>query len=130
MSRGRIHRAASLPGFIALRDQKPVGLVTFEIEGDSCEIISLNVIVRGEGIGSALLGAVEDKARELKCRRVWLVTTNDNCDALSFYQRRGYKIAAVYLDAVTQSRKLKPEIPEIGLNGIPVRDEIEFYKVM
>ena len=77
------------------------------------------------GIGSALLGKLADIAREQNCRGIWLITTNDNTDAMRFYQRRGFYFVAVHKDAIKYSRKLKPEIPEIGNHGIPIRDEIE-----
>ena len=58
--------------------------------------------------------------------RLWLITTNDNVDALRFYQRRGYRLARVDAGAVDRSRAaLKPAIPEIGAHGIPLRDELE-----
>lgn len=130
VTRGKIHKADSLPGFVAFWRRKPAGLVTYEVDGDSCEVVTLNAEIEGRGIGSTLLGAVEEKARELGCGRVWLVTTNDNCHALSFYQSKGYQIAAFHLGAVALSRKLKPSIPETGLNGIPIRDEIELFKMI
>ena len=56
----------------------------------------------------------------------WLITTNDNLDALRFYQRRGFRITAIHAGAVDDSRaRLKPEIPEAGDHGIPLRDELE-----
>ena len=64
-------------------------------------------------------------AREAGCGRVWLITTNDNLRALRFYQRRGFRLVAVHPDALERSRELKPSIPEIGLDGIPLRDELE-----
>ena len=67
---------------------------------------------------------VADAARE-GAKRLWLVTTNDNLDALRFYQRRGWRLSAVYPGSVVESRKIKPSIPEIGAYGIPIRDEIE-----
>jgi Acetyltransferase (GNAT) family len=65
------------------------------------------------------------RPREAGCRRVWLITTNDNLRALRFYQRRGFRLVAVHPDALARSRELKPSIPEIGLDGIPLRDELE-----
>ena len=62
------------------------------------------------------------------CNRLWVITTNDNLDALRFYQRRGFRITKVHTDALTERRKLKPEIPETGLYEIPMRDEIELEK--
>ncbi len=59
---------------------------------------------------------------------MWLVTTNDNLRALYFYQRRGFRIVAVHRDAVMHSREIKPEIPSVADNGIPILDELELEK--
>jgi len=72
-----------------------------------------------------MLEAVAAVAREEGCRRVWLITTNDNLRALRFYQRRGFHLVAMHPNALARSRELKPSIPEIGLDGIPLRDELE-----
>lgn len=53
------------------------------------------------------------------------MTTNDNLDALRFYQRRGWRLVAVHPDPLEESRRLKPSIPTVGLFGIPRRDELE-----
>ena len=72
-----------------------------------------------------LLAAARMEARERGCRRLWLVTTNDNTPAVRFYQRRDFDICAFHRNAITESRRLKPEIPDEGLFGIRVRHEIE-----
>jgi hypothetical protein len=46
-------------------------------------------------------------------------------NALGFYQRRGFEIVTVYRGAINESRKRKPSISLIGMNNIPLRDEIE-----
>jgi ribosomal protein S18 acetylase RimI-like enzyme len=125
VSRGQRHDAAQLPGFVALRGGTPVGLATLHIAGGDCELVSINSTVAGAGIGTALIGAVRDAAVAAGCRRVWLITTNDNVDALRFYQRRGFVLVAVHRDAVTEARRQKPQIPLLGNHGIPLRDEIE-----
>jgi len=125
VTRGRIHYADELPGFIAVQEDKPVGLVTYRIDGDECEIVSMNSLVEGVGIGAALLDTVKVTAASAKCKRLWLITTNDNTAALRFYQKRGFSLVAVHRNALEQSRRLKPEIPLVGTNGIPLRDEIE-----
>ena len=104
---------------------RPSGLVTYRIDGDECEIITLNSLIEGIGIGSALLEAVGKAAEASGCKRFWLITTNDNTKAIRFYQKRGMTLAALYRNAIEHSRKLKPEIPMAGLDGIPIRDEIE-----
>lgn len=94
-------------------------------EGDDCEIVTLDSLNPGIGIGTALLDAVEDRARQAHCTRLSITTTNDNLNALRFYQKRGFLLVAVYRNAVDVARKLKPQIPLIGRDGIPVHDEIE-----
>ena len=125
VTRGRIHDASALPGYAAFLGEDIVGLITYNIEKGNCEIVSLNSSIQGIGIGTALMKAVEMQANEQKCARLWLITTNDNQPAIGFYQRRGYRIAAVHRDAIKNSRKIKPEIPLYGIDGIPIRDEIE-----
>jgi ribosomal protein S18 acetylase RimI-like enzyme len=130
VSRGRLHQADRLPGFVAVRDGEMVGLVTYQIQSSECEIVSLDSLVEGVGIGSALIEAVEEVAIAADCKRLWLVTTNDNTHALRFYQRRGFVLAALHRNALEESRRLKPEIPLVGLDGIPLRDEIELEVIL
>ncbi|HUV93240.1 MAG TPA: GNAT family N-acetyltransferase, partial [Anaerolineae bacterium] len=110
VTRGRVHHADRLPGFTATLDDTPVGLVTYHIEDDACEIITLNSLVERWGIGSALIEAVREAAVAAGCSRLWLISTNDNQAALCFYQRKGFSVVAVYHDALEESRRLKPEI--------------------
>ena len=120
-----IYYPADLPGFVAREGDEIMGLVTFVIESAACEIVSLDSLLRGRGTGTALIDAVKDAAIRQNCDRLWLITTNDNLDALRFYQRRGFQISAVFPNALARSRAIKPTIPLIGEYGIPIRDEIE-----
>lgn len=125
VTRGAVHKADSLPAFIAEFKGDRSGLVTYRIDGDECEIVSLNSLRKSSGVGTALLDAVIRASRKAGCRRLWLITTNDNLAAVRFYQKRGFCLAAVHRDAISESRRLKPTIPRIGIDGIPIRDEIE-----
>ena len=125
VSRGRSWRPADLPAFVATVGDEPAGLVTWRVEDDEAELVSIEARVAGRGVGTALLRAVRAAAADAGCRRLWLVTTNDNTSALRFYQRRGWVLAAVHLGAVEASRRLKPSIPLRGDDGIPIRDELE-----
>jgi ribosomal protein S18 acetylase RimI-like enzyme len=100
-------------------------LVTYLIRGRDCEIVTLNSLQQGIGIGSALVDTVRQLAIAQGCRRLWLITTNDNLPALGFYQKKGFHLVRVYPGMVDASRKVKPQIPLLGMNGIPIRDEIE-----
>ena len=65
-------------------------------------------------------------ARERGHRSAWVVTTNDNLDALRLCQRRGFRLAELRAGAVDESRRrLKPSIGPVAENGIPIRDELE-----
>ena len=125
-SRGRVHAGDCLPGFVALHQQVPAGLVTYHLEAGQCEITSLDSLSPGVGIGSALIAAVKQVAKNAGCQRLWLVTTNDNIPAIRFYQKRGFHLVAVHPDALEISRQRKPGIPQTGFEGIPLRDELEF----
>jgi ribosomal protein S18 acetylase RimI-like enzyme len=126
ITRGRKLYPAELPGFLAEGSEgKVVGLLTYEVVGDQFEVVTLDAFTQWSGIGTALMKAAEDAARKAGCRRLWLITTNDNLEAIRFYQRRGLTLAAVHVNALAQSRKLKPQIPTVGCFGIPMRDEVE-----
>ncbi len=130
VTRGTLHDLTRLPGLVAWRAGERAGLLTYHLAGDSCEIVSLDSLVEGAGVGSALIAAAQEAARAAGCRRLWLVTTNDNLPALRFYQKRGFRLVAVYRGAVDEARRLKPEIPAVGLEGIPLRDELELELVL
>jgi ribosomal protein S18 acetylase RimI-like enzyme len=125
ITRGRVYRPEQLEGIVIEEGGEWLGLLTFFIDGDECEVTSLDSLREGQGIGSKLLEKVIEEARTRGCRRLFLITTNDNLNALGFYQKRGLRIVAVYPGAVNESRKRKPGIPLVGMNGIPLRDEIE-----
>ena len=130
VAHGTLYHPAALPGFVAEMDGEVAGLVTFHIAGDACEIVTLDSLHPDQGIGTALVEAVKVAAGAAGCRRLWLITTNDNLHALGFYQKRGFRLVAVHPGAVDAARRLKPEIPLIGNDGIPIRDEIELEIVL
>ena len=116
-----------LPCLIAVSDGRELlGYCYYRIEGDECEIMALESLKPDMGVGSALIKAAVDKAAGEKCRRVYLQTSNDNTRAFRFYQRRGFTISAVRLDEFDYLRKIKPTIPLLGEDDIPLRHEIEF----
>ncbi len=129
VTRGRKVYPTDTEGFYAADTSGDrVGLVTYQVTGDQCEIVTLDAFVKFRGIGTALMDRVAETVRQRGCRRLWLITTNDNLDAIRFYQKRAFTIAAVHVNSLEESRRLKPVIPKIGQHGIPLRDEIEFEK--
>jgi ribosomal protein S18 acetylase RimI-like enzyme len=125
VAHGEIYRPEHLDGFFLEEGTEWIGLVTFIIIDNEMEVTSLDSLRAGKGIGTDLVNKVMEEARTKKCHRLFLITTNDNLNALGFYQRRGFELSKLYRGAINESRKIKPGIPLIGENNIPLRDEIE-----
>ena len=123
--RGETVNLEKADGFYMTENRTIMGLITYRIRDGEAEILSLDSCRENEGIGTALLNAAIAEVKQKGCRRIVLITTNDNTRALRFYQKRGFDIVCFYRNALAASRKLKPEIPLSGIDGIPLRHEIE-----
>ena len=123
---GRLHDVLELPGFGAWDAQELVGVATYELDGDRAELAAIAVSDdhRLRGIGTQLIDAVVAAVESAGARDVWLVTTNDNLDALRLYQRRGFRLDELHAGALDRARALKPAIPRAGRYGIPISDEL------
>jgi len=125
---GELVESTDHPALLVWSEEEVVGVATYVINGDDCELLTLHARSRFQGTGTALLTAVQAVARRAGCTRLRVVTTNDNVDALRFYQRRGFRLARLRPGAVDENRvELKPEIPTSGAYGIPLRDEVELH---
>ena len=121
---GREYDASALPGLVAEAGGERAGLATYAIEADACELVTLNALTIGAGVGGALIEAVVEAARAAGCARVSVTTTNDNLPALRVYQRHGFALTALHRGAVEIARRRKPQIARVGHAGIPIRDEL------
>ena len=128
--RGQLIDASSLPALVALDGERRCGLATYRRDGAATELVTIDADPTGRGIGTRLLRAIARQEAAAGARRLWLVTTNDNLDALRFYQRRGLRLVAVHPGGAAVSRRLKPTIPEVGRYGIEIRDELELALVL
>jgi len=124
--RGEIVDMTRVEGIVAMDGDEIAGLITFRISDGICEIMSLDSLQEGHGIGTTLLERVIAIARSENCEKVSVTTTNDNIHAIGFYQKRGFDLVKLHLDAIKHSRTLKPEIPLTGHNGIPIMHELEY----
>lgn len=124
-----IYHCETLDGFIYEENNQIIGLVTYIITESEIEIISLDSLLEGRGIGTALIKRVENIAKE-KELPISLITTNDNLNALKFYQKRGYRLISLIPNAVHKARKLKTSIPLMGMDGIPLHDELKLRKIL
>ena len=130
VAHGVAFQPENVSGFIALDDNDWIGLITYTFTDTECEIVSLDTLREGEGIGRALIEKVIEEARANQCSRVHVTTTNENLRALGFYQICGFKLSALRVNAVEESRNLKAGIPETGNYDIPIRDEIELEMML
>ena len=128
--RGQIIDMTRVDGVVAEENGEIIGLITYVFYGDCCEIVSFDSLRENQGIGTALLNRVIRIAREKRCSRIVLITTNDNIRAIRYCQRRGFDMIHFYRNAMDISRQMKPEIPLMGENDIPLRHEIEFEMLL
>jgi GNAT superfamily N-acetyltransferase len=129
-SRRQPFEAMDLPALVALQGGERVGVAVYRVDHAETELLALAATHRQSGAGSLLLQAVIDTARQHGSKRLFLTTTNDNLDALRFYQRRGMRLVALHVGAMDEARRAKPTIPEIGSYGIPMRDDLELEIVL
>jgi GNAT superfamily N-acetyltransferase len=126
---GELPDPLTRPAVIAEQGARLIGALSYDVRDISCEILTLHTDRRWSGVGTALVVDVARLAAAMGCTRYWVSTTNDNVDALRFYQRRGFRLAALRCGAVDEARRtVKPGIPLEGEYGIPLRDEIELVQ--
>ncbi|MFB4162144.1 GNAT family N-acetyltransferase [Geomicrobium sp. JSM 1781026] len=119
----------TLDGYAYIDDDEQIrGLITYMLRGPACEIISLDALDEGIGIGTRLVERVERRAVDDHCEHIRVITSNDNTHALLFYQKKGFRFHRIVTGAVGDARKRKPTIPLIAGNGIPIQDEIILRK--
>lgn len=124
--RGKVVDMTKVDGIVVKEKGEIIGLLTYVIKDATLEIISLDSLDEGKGIGTNLINYAKKIASKSRCERIILITTNDNINAIRFYQKRGFDMIQFYHNAIDISRQIKPEIPLIGDNGIPLKHEIEF----
>jgi GNAT superfamily N-acetyltransferase len=123
---GSLHDSRTLPGIAAINETGAIlGYLLYEARETECEIMALESLCPGSGVGTALIERVKTIAREQAIQKIVVTTTNDNIHAIRFYQKRGFTLRALRVNMLDISRRLKPGIPLIGNDGIPLRDEIE-----
>ena len=125
ISNGTLHNSEQLSAIRATDGADLYGVATWFPNNGSIELVTLDSLKPGRGVGTALIDAVVKVAREARSNRLWLITSNDNIEAIRFYQKRGWRLSALRPGAMIENRRLKPAIPEVGNHGIPIRDEIE-----
>jgi len=122
---------STLPGFVAddalPTGGMPLGYLTYLVDGDQCEVLTINALLEGAGVGRALMDAARTAADNAGCRRLWLITSNENLRAIDFYQRWGMDLAALHRNFADTVRAAKPHLDTAaGPGGIEFRHALEF----
>lgn len=126
--RGELLDPMQHPALLAVAGGDLAGVLTYIPSTASCEVLTLHVADQWRGIGTALLDALVRSAGP-RWTQLRVTTTNDNLNALRFYQRRGFALAELRAGAVDAARSaLKPAIPLRGCHGLPIRDELELTR--
>lgn len=129
VSGGRVYRPSDVEGLmLAGDDGSRKALVTYAVYGEEAEVVSLEAFEPSHRYGQSVLAELERRLRERGVHRVCLITTNDNISAIRLYLILGWRLVKVSLNALEETRRLMPTVPQIGLNGLPLRDELEFEK--
>jgi ribosomal protein S18 acetylase RimI-like enzyme len=112
------HDPAELAGFVATEADQRLGLITYRATDEDCEVVTLNSLRPRRGTGTSLLHAVKHVADE-RGLRLWLITTDENANAMRFYENRGMTRRTLHRDFVKDVRRYKPD-------SEGYRDAIEF----
>lgn len=128
--RGKAIDMTKTEGFYFCEGESVMGLITYLVYDDVLEITSLNSLRENCGIGSRLIDMAVSEAQKRNLKKILVITTNDNINAIRFYQKRGFDMAHLFRNSMEAARKMKPEIPMIGENSIPLRHEIEFERLI
>ena len=128
--RGESVAFCKAPGFLAVTEKGIIGAVTYRIQGEVLEILSLDSLLESRGIGAWLTFLALATGRKEGCEKAVVITTNDNLRALGFWQKQGFHLIRLYPDSMIAAREKKPEIPLIGENGIPLCHELELEMLL
>jgi ribosomal protein S18 acetylase RimI-like enzyme len=128
VGRGRVREISELSALVALEGDERVGLLTYVIEGEVAELVTLDALRPGGGVGASLIATLAELARAAGARRIVAMVTNDNVRGLRYYQRLGFHLSELRAGAIEGLRGHKPWIPATGQDDIPLRDEIELVR--
>lgn len=105
-------------------------IISWYRDGETAELTSVHASPPGSGAGRELLSLVEQRLRGAGVRRLLVATTDDNTDALGFYQSLGFRLVRIEFDWMDRVRERKPGVPLTGNRGLPLRDLLVLEKAL
>lgn len=128
--RGDILDMTRAEGFFVEEDGAILALLTYRFDGTIFEILSLDSLRENEGTGTRMVAEAVRRAKALGAEKIVVITSNDNMRAMGFYQKRGFDLVKLYRNGLDAARRLKPDIPMVGRDNIPLRHELEFEMIL
>lgn len=128
--RGDILDMTRAEGFFLEEEGAILALLTYRFDGTIFEILSLDSLRENEGTGTQMVDEAIRRAKTLGAKKLVVLTSNDNMRAMAFYQKRGFDLARLYRNGLDAARRLKPDIPTVGRDNIPLRHELEFEMIL
>lgn len=124
---GEEFQAETVPAIVAEMDGDLAGALAYRLQPGELQIVALATDPEWQrsGVGGQLVDHAERVAQEAGVSHVTVATTNDNLPALYFYQRRGYRLTEVVVDAVASAND---GATIVGFAGIVIRDEFHLVK--
>ena len=127
VSQGTLYTLRDYEGFVAIADDQRLGFAVLRED----ELLGIAAPQPGHGVGSLLVEHCESLLLTRDYSSIWLVTTNDNLDAMRFYQRRGFILDGLHKGAFEEVKRIKGISGEVlGNFEIPIRDELVFRKTL
>lgn len=123
---GMVYDLNTLKGIALKNNDIIVSILFYQVINKELNIILLESFVKRKGFGRIILQKIKEISKGNKYKRIIVTTTNDNIDAIKFYQLNEFDIIEVKFNAVDLSRKIKPEIPSVGNYGIKIKHELIF----
>jgi GNAT superfamily N-acetyltransferase len=119
---GGEYNVAELPAYVVASNNHIAGLLSYALEDDALSVASFGVLpgYQGLGAGKMLVEAAKLKAAAEGKTTINVGVSNDDLPAIYFYQRNGFRIWDVKLDAILASHG---EV-RVGFGGITAQDQI------
>jgi GNAT superfamily N-acetyltransferase len=123
---GRVYRLADVEAMGAYdAEDGLVGVAVYAMKPTALFLLSLDALRQNEGVASRMIEALSGEGRRRGARRLRVMTTNVNYDGMRFYQRRGFRMTALYPGAIDALRAFAPTLKTSGADGVPARDILE-----
>lgn len=123
---GRVYKLTDVEAMGAYdEDDELVGVAIFAMKPTALFLLSLDALRPNQGVASRMIEALVAEGRRRGAKRLRVMTTNVNYEGMRFYQRRGFRMTALYPGALDALRAFAPTLKTPGADGVAARDILE-----